>query len=60
MSSGYTARGSPGTSQPVIRNPQGNRVESYICYLRRKLDRGEPRLIHTIRGIGYVLRVPPP
>ena len=34
----------------------GNIVESYICYLRRKLDRGEPRLIHTIRGIGYVLR----
>jgi two-component system OmpR family response regulator len=38
----------------------GNIVESYICYLRRKLDRDEPRLIHTIRGIGYVLRVPPP
>jgi two-component system OmpR family response regulator len=38
----------------------GNIVESYICYLRRKLDRGEPRLIHTIRSIGYVLRVPPP
>jgi len=38
----------------------GNIVESYICYLRRKLDRGEPRLIHTIRGIGYVLRIPPP
>jgi len=38
----------------------GNIVESYVCYLRRKLDRGEPRLIHTIRGIGYVLRVPPP
>jgi two-component system OmpR family response regulator len=38
----------------------GNIVESYICYLRRKLDRCEPRLIHTIRGIGYVLRVPPP
>jgi two-component system OmpR family response regulator len=38
----------------------GNIVESYICYLRRKLDSGEPRLIHTIRGIGYVLRIPPP
>ena len=38
----------------------GNIVESYVCYLRRKLDRDEPRLIHTIRGIGYVLRVPPP
>ena len=38
----------------------GNIVESYICYLRRKLDHGEPRLIHTIRGIGYVMRIPPP
>ena len=38
----------------------GTIVESYICYLRRKLDRGEPRLIHTIRGIGYVMRIPPP
>jgi two-component system OmpR family response regulator len=34
-------------------------VESYVCYLRRKIDQGEPRLIHTIRGIGYVLRIPP-
>jgi len=40
-------------------NGDGNVVESYICYLRRKLDRGEPRLIHTIRGVGYVLRIPP-
>jgi two-component system OmpR family response regulator len=38
----------------------GNIIESYVCYLRRKLDRGEPRLIHTIRGIGYVMRIPPP
>ncbi|HXL94589.1 MAG TPA: response regulator transcription factor [Streptosporangiaceae bacterium] len=34
-------------------------VESYISNLRRKVDTTEPRLIHTIRGIGYVLRVPP-
>jgi two-component system OmpR family response regulator len=34
-----------------------NIVESYISYLRRKLDDGEP-LIHTVRGIGYVLRPP--
>ncbi|MGA6167035.1 response regulator transcription factor [Amycolatopsis magusensis] len=33
-------------------------VESYISYLRRKLDNREPRLIHTVRGVGYVLRVP--
>nr|WP_235921255.1 response regulator transcription factor [Lentzea tibetensis] len=31
-------------------------VESYISYLRRKVDTVEPRLIHTVRGIGYVLR----
>jgi two-component system OmpR family response regulator len=34
-------------------------VESYISNLRRKVDTSDPRLIHTIRGIGYVLRVPP-
>src|SRR4051794_5716426 len=33
-------------------------VESYISYLRRKVDTVEPRLIHTLRGVGYVLRVP--
>jgi two-component system, OmpR family, response regulator len=35
-----------------------NIVESYISYLRRKVDRGEQRLIHTLRGVGYVLRKP--
>jgi two-component system OmpR family response regulator len=39
---------------------EGNVIESYISYLRRKIDTSEPRLIHTVRGIGYVLRVPPP
>ena len=38
----------------------GNVVEPCISYLRRKVDRGETRLIHTIRGFGYVLRIPPP
>jgi two-component system OmpR family response regulator len=33
-------------------------VETYIGYLRRKVDAGEPKLIHTIRGIGYSLRPP--
>ena len=33
-------------------------VETYISYLRRKLDTVEPHLIHTVRGVGYVLRVP--
>lgn len=33
-----------------------NVVESYISYLRRKVDIEEPHLIHTVRGVGYVLR----
>jgi two-component system OmpR family response regulator len=33
-------------------------VESYISYLRRKVDVADPPLIHTIRGVGYVLRTP--
>lgn len=36
----------------------GNVVESYVSYLRRKIDTAEPRLIHTVRGVGYVLRKP--
>ncbi|HEY8533494.1 MAG TPA: response regulator transcription factor, partial [Micromonospora sp.] len=35
-----------------------NIVESYISYLRRKIDKTGPRLIHTLRGVGYVLRKP--
>ncbi|MGS2645360.1 response regulator transcription factor [Streptosporangium sp. G12] len=34
-------------------------VESYVSVLRRKIDNVEPRLIHTLRGVGYVLRLPP-
>jgi two-component system OmpR family response regulator len=43
-------------------NPAGdaNVVEPCVSYLRRKADQGEPHLIHTIRGVGYVLRIPPP
>jgi two-component system, OmpR family, response regulator len=42
-------------------NPAGDGgvVEPCISYLRRKVDQGEPRLIHTIRGVGYVLRILP-
>jgi two-component system OmpR family response regulator len=36
----------------------GGVVETYIGYLRKKLDSGEPKLIHTIRGVGYVMRSP--
>jgi two-component system OmpR family response regulator len=37
---------------------EANVVESYVSYLRRKVDTTEPRLLHTLRGVGYVLRVP--
>ncbi|HXW35258.1 MAG TPA: response regulator transcription factor [Acidimicrobiales bacterium] len=35
-----------------------NIVETYISYLRKKIDCFEPPLIHTIRGVGYSLRLP--
>jgi two-component system OmpR family response regulator len=35
-----------------------NIVETYISYLRKKVDCFEPPLIHTIRGVGYSLRLP--
>ena len=39
----------------------GNALEVYVGYLRRKTEQdGEPRLIHTVRGVGYVLRESPP
>jgi len=37
---------------------EANVVESYVSYLRRKIDTTEPRLLHTLRGVGYVMRVP--
>jgi two-component system OmpR family response regulator len=37
-----------------------NVVETYMSYLRKKLDRGHTPLLHTIRGAGYILREPPP
>ena len=40
-------------------NGEAGIVESYISYLRRKIDSVEPALIHTKRGVGYVLRLPP-
>jgi two-component system, OmpR family, response regulator len=33
-------------------------LETYISYLRKKLDRNGPPLIHTVRGVGYALRTP--
>jgi two-component system OmpR family response regulator len=35
----------------------GRIVESYVYYLRRKIDRSGPALIHTVRGVGYALRL---
>jgi len=37
-------------------NGDENVVETYISYLRRKIDHVEPRLIQTVRGFGYTLR----
>ena len=38
-----------------------NSLEVYVGYLRRKTEEGgEPRLVHTVRGVGYVLRETPP
>lgn len=34
-------------------------VETYMSYLRRKVDDVEPKLLHTVRGVGYCLRVEP-
>jgi two-component system, OmpR family, response regulator MprA len=37
--------------------PGSNSLEVYVSYLRRKTESdGEPRLLHTVRGVGYVLR----
>ena len=33
-------------------------IETYVRYLRRKIDCFEPPLIHTVRGVGYCLRLP--
>jgi two-component system, OmpR family, response regulator len=33
-------------------------LETYISYLRKKIDAGGPALIHTVRGVGYSLRLP--
>ena len=35
---------------------QANIVELYISYLRRKIDKGREPMIHTMRGVGYVLK----
>ena len=40
--------------------PRSNNLWVYVSYLRSKLEAGgEPRLLHTVRGLGYVLRDAP-
>jgi two-component system OmpR family response regulator len=34
-------------------------LETYVSYLRKKLEAHGPRLVHTVRGVGYALRLPP-
>ncbi|MCJ7710468.1 MAG: helix-turn-helix domain-containing protein, partial [Chloroflexi bacterium] len=41
-------------------NGEDNVVETYVSYLRRKVDGIEPRLLRTVRGFGYVLRTDGP
>jgi two-component system response regulator MprA len=38
--------------------PDSKNLAVYIGYLRRKLDQGDPKLIHTVRGVGYTVRRP--
>jgi two-component system OmpR family response regulator len=33
-------------------------LETYVSYLRKKIDAGRPPLLHTVRGVGYALRLP--
>jgi len=37
---------------------EGNVVETYVSYVRKKLEKHGPPLIHTVRLVGYVLREP--
>ena len=39
---------------------ESNIVEIYISYLRKKVDCFDPPLIHTVRGVGYIIREPRP
>jgi heavy metal response regulator len=39
-------------------DPMTNVIDVYVNYLRKKIDTGDgPKLIHTVRGVGYVLKV---
>jgi len=36
----------------------GNTIEAFVRLLRLKVDTTDPKLIHTVRGVGYVMREP--
>ena len=63
-----SAIGSPARTRAVIAqhvwgvnfDTFTNVIDVYVNYLRNKLDDGfEPKLIHTVRGVGYVLKEEP-
>ena len=49
----------PGPRVGLRLRGRGSVVDTYISYLRRKVDMREPRLIQTVRGVGFTLRVEP-
>ena len=48
---------SPADVIDILGTSTSNELNVYICYLRRKLERGNLRLIRTIRGKGYILEL---
>ena len=60
MSRAATSAGSSATwsvlAAGTSAGAQANIVELYISYLRRKIDKGREPMIHTMRGVGYVLK----
>ena len=54
---GITGRNWDQSLWPGGAFPTSKVLDVYVCYLRRKMEAaGEPRLLHTVRSVGYVLR----
>ena len=52
-----TTRGDGGSTTNRGGGATSNVVDVYVGYLRQKLEaEGQPRLLHTLRGVGYVMR----
>ncbi len=49
---------SPQEAADILGEDKSNKFNVYICYLRRKLEQGNLRLIRTVRGKGYILDIP--